>query len=174
MLKAALNHAYDEGHVPSNEAWGRKLKPFRDVETARVRYLEVAEAKRLINASDREFRPLVEAALLTGASYGELIRLEVADFNPDAGTVTIRKSKSSKARHIVLTDEGTEFFRHFCAGRGGFMFTHNDGPPWKASQQARPMTEACERAHIQPAVGIHQLRHTYASHCVMGGVSLKS
>ena len=37
-LKAALNHAYDEGHAPSNEAWGRKLKPFRDVEVARVRY----------------------------------------------------------------------------------------------------------------------------------------
>jgi len=29
MLKAALNHAYDEGHVANRDAWGRKLKPFR-------------------------------------------------------------------------------------------------------------------------------------------------
>ena len=43
--------------------------------------------------------------------------LEVADFNPDAGTVTVRKSKTGKARHIVLTSEGAEFFSHHCAGR---------------------------------------------------------
>ena len=39
MLKAALNHAFDDGHVSNRDAWGRKLKPFRDVEVARVRYL---------------------------------------------------------------------------------------------------------------------------------------
>ena len=44
MLKAALNHAYDEGHVSSRDAWGRKLKPFRGVDVARVRYLRIAEA----------------------------------------------------------------------------------------------------------------------------------
>ena len=43
MLKAALNHTYDEGHIANRDAWGRKLKPFRDVEFARIRYLSVAE-----------------------------------------------------------------------------------------------------------------------------------
>ena len=52
MLKAALNHAYDEGHVATRDAWGRRLKPFRDVEVARVRYLSIDEARRLINACD--------------------------------------------------------------------------------------------------------------------------
>jgi hypothetical protein len=70
MLKAALNHAFDEGHVGNRDPWGRKLKPFRDVEVARVRYLSIAEAHRLINACDAEFRPLVRAALETGARYG--------------------------------------------------------------------------------------------------------
>src|SRR5262249_50357419 len=41
MLKAMLNHSYDEGHVSNRDAWGRKLKPFRDVEVARVRYLTI-------------------------------------------------------------------------------------------------------------------------------------
>ena len=40
MLKAALNHAYDEGHVANCDAWGRRLAPFEKVEVARVRYLE--------------------------------------------------------------------------------------------------------------------------------------
>ncbi len=173
MLKAALNHAYDEGHVSNRDAWGRKLKPFRDVEVARVRYLSVAEASRLINACDEELRPLVTAALLTGCRYGELARLEVCDFNPDAGTVAIRKSKSGKPRHVVLTEEGVAFFTRHCAGRKGheIMFTNN-GRAWKASEQARPMAAACDRAQLIPHITFHGLRHTYASLAVMNGVPL--
>src|SRR5262249_21509416 len=103
MLKAALNHAFDEGHVANRDAWGRKLKPFHNVEVARVPYLAHAEASGLVNAAAGDSRPLVRAALETGCRYGELARLEVADFNADAGTVTIRKSKSSKPRHVILT-----------------------------------------------------------------------
>jgi hypothetical protein len=32
MLKAMLNHAYDEGHVSSGDAWGRNLKKLKDTE----------------------------------------------------------------------------------------------------------------------------------------------
>jgi hypothetical protein len=83
MVKAILNFAYDEGYVTTRDAWGRKLKPFKGVDTARVRYLEIAEAQRLLNASEPESRPLVRAALETGARYSELARLEVADFKRD-------------------------------------------------------------------------------------------
>jgi integrase len=174
MLKAALNHAYDEGHVTNRDAWGRKLKPFRDVERARVRWLSIAEAQRLINAADTEFRPLVRAALETGCRLGELARLEVHDFNPDAGTVHIRKSKTGKARHVILTDEGTAFFRRHTAGRAGgaLMFTHGDGRSWKTSEQGRPMKAANERAKLAPPITFHGLRHTWASLAVMNGVPL--
>src|SRR5262249_58906597 len=59
MLKAALNHAYDEGHVGNRDAWGRRLAPFEKGEVARVGYLTVAEAEGLMNACDPGFRPLV-------------------------------------------------------------------------------------------------------------------
>jgi len=173
MCKALLNHAYDEGHVASNAAWGRRVKPFREVEVARIRYLTIAEAQRLLNACDPEFRPLVRAALESGARYGELIRLDVADFNAHAGTVHIRRSKSGKDRHCVLSDEGVAFFRQVCVGRAGheLMFSRN-GEPWGKSEQARPMAEACERAKIKPAISIHTLRHTWASLSAMAGMPL--
>ena len=66
MLKAALNHAYDEGHVANSNAWGRRLAPFEQVDVARVRYLSVAEAQRLLNACALDFRLLVRAGLETG------------------------------------------------------------------------------------------------------------
>lgn len=76
ILKAALNRAWREDKVPSDTAW-RRVEPFENVDAARVRYLTVAEAKRLINGCDPDFRPLVQAALQTGARYGELIRLQI-------------------------------------------------------------------------------------------------
>jgi integrase len=173
-LKAALNHAYDEKRVASNDAWGRRVKPFRDVDVARVRYLTVAEAQRLINACAPVFRPLVIAALQTGARYSELARLTVADFNEPSGTVHVRKSKSGKPRHIVLTEEGIAFFRQTCVGRAGgeLMFYRDSGAPWMPSQQGRFMSEAVTRAKISPPISFHGLRHTWASLSVMNGVPL--
>ena len=171
MLKAGLNFVYDEGLISRNDAWGRKLKPFRDVEVARQSYLTVAEATRLINAADPEFRPLVIGALQTGARYSELTRLEISDYNPDSRTIRIRRSKSGKPRDIYLTDEGAEFFARHSAGRSGLMFTRDNGEAWTPSAQARPMIEACRHAKLKP-IGIHALRHTWASLSVMAGVPL--
>jgi integrase len=174
MLKAALNHAYDEGHVANRDAWGRKLKPFRNVEVARVRYLTVAQAERLLNACDADFRPLVRAALETGCRYSELTRMVVHDYNPDSNTITIGKSKSGKARHVILTPEGAEFFRQLCAGRDGteLIFRGADGSIWNKSDQARPMRAACTRARITPQISFHALRHTWASLAAMNRVPL--
>jgi integrase len=61
-------------------------------------------------ADASKLRLLVTAALLTGCRFGELAALATEDVNADAGTVSIRTSKSGKPRHVVLTDEGREFF----------------------------------------------------------------
>lgn len=173
ILKAALNSAFNDGKAPSDVAW-RKVKPFKGVDAARVRYLTIAEAKRLINASDPEFRPLVQAALHSGCRYGELARLQVHDFNSDSGTIAIRQSKSGKPRHVVLSAEGAALFAHLTAGRNGdgVLLRRANGEAWKASHQGRPMADACERAKIKPRISFHGLRHTWASHAVMNGVPL--
>jgi integrase len=173
VLRAALNHAFHEGIIEQDTAW-RKVKPFKNVEAARVRYLTVAEAKRLTNASDPDFRSLVQAALQTGCRFGELIRLTVADYNRDAGTVGIRKSKSGKARHVVLTLEGIELFGALSIGRPGHepLLCKDNGESWGRGQQWQRMTDACQRAKISPPISFHGLRHTWASLSVMGGVPL--
>ena len=84
--------------------------------------------------------------------------------------MAIRKTKIGKARHVVLTDEGADFFKELTAGRAG-----NEpmlGRQWGVSHQLRPMAEAVIRAKITPAISFHGLRHTWASHAVMNGVPL--
>ncbi|MGX8013729.1 tyrosine-type recombinase/integrase [Mesorhizobium sp. ORM8.1] len=173
ILKAALNHAWRDGKVLSDAQW-RRVEPFENADVARVRYLTVAEAKRLINASEPDFRKLVQAALQTGARYGEIAALRVEDFNPDAGTVHIRQSKTGSGRHVVLTAEGAEFFKGATAGLPGSqrLFSGPTGQAWGKSHQSRPMADACSNAKLSPPIGFHGLRHTWASHAVMNGVPL--
>src|SRR5262249_52378552 len=76
-LKAALNHAWRNGLVPSDDAW-RRVKPFKSVDAPIVRYFSDREIKRLLESAEGAFRDLVYAALLTGCRYGELCRLKVA------------------------------------------------------------------------------------------------
>jgi integrase len=172
MFKAALNIAFRDGLVSSDLAW-RRVTPFKNTDAARQGHLSIAEAQRLINAADEAsgFRDLVRAALLTGCRYGELCRLRVFDFAD--GKLAIRGSKTG-SRHVTLTDEGVDFFIRLCAGRprDEIMLVRGDGKGWLRAQQARPMQDACEGAKISPAIGIHQLRHTWASLAVMAGMPL--
>ena len=174
ILKAALNHAWEEGRVESDDAW-RRVKPFPKVDTARVRYLSRDECIRLVNGCDEGFKDLVQGALHTGARYGELAAFQVVDYNPDTGKLYVRESKSGKGRYIVLTDEGQAFFESITAGRPADrrIFLHGDDKPWGKAHQHRPLSAACERAGIAPAANFHSLRHTYSSHSVMAGVPLQ-
>jgi integrase len=173
VLKAALNHAFAEHRIGSDEPW-RRVAPFRGVDVARIHYLNGTECQRLINACDQEFRQLVRAAILTGARYGELIRLRVSDVDLEAGTIHIRESKSGKPRQIPLTDEASEHFEQLVLGRGGCaaVFVRSNGRVWKRSEQARPLLSACRRAGIEPAITFHGLRDTFASVLAMNGAPM--
>jgi integrase len=139
--------------------------------------LTVAEAKRLDNAVDPEFRPLLRAGLYLGARYGQLIKLVVSDFNPDAGTMRLRSRKgdgTEKIFHAHLSEDAQRFFTHLCAGRKAdeLIFVRPSGTPWGKSHQARLMEEASARAGIKPPVTFHTMRHSFASLAVMAGTPL--
>jgi integrase len=177
VLKAGLNHAYRENKVASKAAW-EKITAFREVDVPKVRYLSVAECKRLIHACPSDFRALIRGALYTGCRYGELTALRVDGFNRDSHTIHVERSKSGKGRFIPLTTEGAAFFNSVTADRADNerMFTHAEGvrkaEPWEHSQQRYWMELACKNAEIAPAIGFHILRHTYASQLAMNGTPM--
>jgi integrase len=173
ILKAVLNLAHHHQYVSDSEAWSA-IKRHKGADSARVRYLTVDEAKRLVNACQPDLRAMVQGALLTGCRYSELARMRVHDFNPDARTIHVRESKSGHARHVALNDEGAGLLTSLTAGKSGkeLVFLRSDGGAWKAAQQTRPLADACRRAGVAPAIGFHVLRHSYASALVMAGVPL--
>lgn len=173
VLKAILNHAVEFELVPDGGNW-REVKAFKNADMPVVRFLTEAESTRLLNGCTLDLRDLVRAALLTGARYGELVALRVADVNVEAGNVYVAPSKSGKSRHVPLSTAGVEFFAGTTAGRAGpeLVFTKANGSAWGKNHHVRMLDEACERARIDPAITFHELRHTYASLLAQAGADL--
>ncbi|HSD61131.1 MAG TPA: site-specific integrase [Burkholderiales bacterium] len=173
VLKALLNRAFEDGMVQDDTAW-RRVRPFPKVDEARIRFLTHPEAVRLVNACAADLRPLVRAALVTGARYGELVALRTQDVNLDTGRVYIAQSKSGRPRYVPLNPEGLTFFKAAVAGKTGDMlvFTKADGSAWGKNHHVRPLAEACRAAKVTPPIAFHELRHTYASHLAQAGVDL--
>lgn len=173
VLKAILNRAFENELVADDAPW-RRVKPFANADEPITRFLTTAESVTLINACHIDFRPLVKAALFTGARYGELTGLLVADVNLDTEAVYIRPGKSGKGRNIPLSHEGLIFFRETIEGRprDAVAFTKSDGSAWGKNHHVRLLRDACHNASIVPAIGFHELRHTYASLLAQAGVDL--
>ncbi|MEJ0096513.1 MAG: site-specific integrase [Methylocella sp.] len=150
------------------------MKPFREADAAVVHFLKVDECLRLVNACEPAFRDLVRGALVTGCRYGELTRMRGADFNAEAGMISVRLSKAGKPRHVALADEGRALFASLTIGRApqDLIFHRPDGSAWGASHQQRPLEEASKAAKLDPPATFHILRHTYASALAMKGVPM--
>lgn len=71
------------------------VKPFREVDAPKIRYLTDAEAKRLVNVCPPNFRHMVTAALLTGARYGELAVVSRGDSIRTAAPSTSREARAA-------------------------------------------------------------------------------
>jgi integrase len=149
-----------------------------------VRYLTIAEQRKLVEACEPDFRALVQAALFSGARYGELTRLRVQDFNARNVSLYIEFSKSGKSRHVYLTEEAQAWFCQIVEGRdscellltrGKVLRTKRKGvvedKGWAPYDQVYCMNQACEAAKLPPFT-FHELRHTYASALVNHGVPL--
>lgn len=173
VLKAALNVAFRDGSVSSDDAW-RKVKPFANVERAKLRYLSDDESRRLVNACDAEFRPMVIAALLTGARYQELAGAKVMDLDIGSGTLMLVDTKADQPRVVYLEAEGLALFKRAAIDKKGndLLFPRPDGNRWGASQQARPLARACEAAKILPSAGFHDLRRTFGARLAIRGVPM--
>ncbi|WP_288459301.1 site-specific integrase [uncultured Sphingomonas sp.] len=172
VLKAALNRAFREGLVRSDEAW-RKVLPFKAVDAAKVRYLTDAEARRLVNAMDPAFRPMAQAAMLTGARYGSLAKARVRDFDPQSNTLTLPDTKGGRTQIVYLEDEGAALFTRAAAGKlpTALLFTHPSGRRWGPSEQARYLDAACTAGKVERAT-FHDLRRTYGARLARAGVPM--
>lgn len=172
VLKAALNRAADDRDNLPVDAW-RGVKPFPDVDVARRRYLTDDEARRIVNAMSEDFKPITQAALLSGGRYSELRKAKVRDWDAESRTLWLAETKSAVPRAVYLEEEGAELLLQMTAGKKttALIFPRPDGKSWSASQQKRPMEDACANGKVEKAT-FHDLRRTFGARLARKGVPM--
>jgi len=173
ILRAALQLAFENGHCETDAAW-KRIKNFRRHPPKPPRYLERDEIHRLVDVCPPDLRRLVVAALLTGCRANELQKLKVGDYRVALRRIIVTDDKTRKTRHVSLSHEGKEFFDRLSGNRPAdeLMLVRADGTPWNRNGHLYRLHRACNSVGISPVVGLHDLRRTFASHAIMGGVPI--
>ena len=109
---------------------------------------------------------------MTGARYGELVRCNVSDYDPNAKT--LRVDGKTGPRTVVLQPDAISFFNRMTSDRNSEepLLRRADGGRWNRSHQQRRMAAALERAGLDPDGTFYALRHTYISRAIEGRIPL--
>lgn len=154
-----------------------KKNPVNDVDflkepPGRMRFLEVAEAERLLECSNHYLRPIVFTALNTGLRLNEILSLtwdRVYIQNVIDPYLEIIMTKNNKNRNVPLNDDMVQLLESIKKSDSGFVFVGLQGQPLQSVR--KPFETALKRAGILDFT-FHGLRHTFASHFVMNGGDL--
>ena len=131
---------------------------------------------RLVNACEPAFRNLIRGAVLTGCRYSELTGMRAADFNADAGVITVRESKAGKPRHVVLTEEGQRLLADLTAGKLGSDPIFHPRRWWRVGKVAPIAADAASLPKSEDQAGnlVPCAPPPYGSALAMRGVPMRS
>ena len=192
-LGRILAHATRRGMIADNplrrlERWERPRVVRRE-----MRILAPAEIDALLAAARPMYRTLLATAVFTGLRQGELLGLQWADVDLDAGLVHVRRQldrngdytepKTRRAlRSVVLMPALVELLREHkrdsaYAGPTDPVFATKTGRPmYFRNVTRRGLAAAMDKAGLnqpgQPRLRFHDLRHTYASLLVAQGLNV--
>jgi integrase len=138
----------------------------------RDRFLSEAEIDALLRACPSHLLPVVETALHTGMRRGEILGLQWDQIK--SGLIYLKETKSNRPRQIPIDARLEQVFQELRIRnkwKSTHVFLNRQGEPLK--KITRDFQKACRRAGIEER-RFHDLRHTFASHLVMRGASIKA
>lgn len=152
----------------------------------RVRWLEPAEAKRLIEECPEPLKSTVEFALATGLRRSNIVDLkwQQIDLQRKVAWIYPEESKSGRAIGVALNEMSESVLKRQIGRHHNWVFVHtesvkrNDGTTTASVRKMRVDSNTAWRAALKRA-GIddfrfHDLRHTWASWLIQAGVPLSA
>jgi integrase len=142
------------------------------VNNQRIRYLTEDEIDRLLDEckSQKHLHRIVTCAINTGMRRGEILTLRWDQIRN--GFIYLEKTKNKNNREIPINDDLAEALKEIRKEQGltsKHIFIYNSRTIQRVE---RAFKGALRRAGIQD-FKFHDLRHTFASHVIMRGGSLK-
>ena len=141
--------------------------------------LNETELKKLFNAlANKKHKAMLFTAYSSGLRVSELVNLKIADIDSKRMQIFVRQSKGKKDRYVNLSplvlDILRKYLQEYKPVPKVYLFeseqTHT-AYPTRTVQQI--FSNAKHKAGIRKEVGIHSLRHSFATHLLDKGTDIK-
>lgn len=173
-LRAALNHAHDEGGVTTNMAWRVALRPIENADGQRDAYLDRQQRTDLIDSAKADVGAFLRAMSLVPLRPGALAALTAASFDKRLGVLTIGKDKAGRDRKIKLPSQTAAFFAQRAKDKlpTASLLVRADGKTWDKDAWKKPVKSAAKVAGLPDTVTAYAMRHSAITDLVTAGLDL--
>jgi integrase/recombinase XerD len=141
--------------------------------------LSKEEVSRLLEAvRDPRYRLAMMVAYAAGLRLSEILNLRVEDIDSHRMVIRVRQGKGGKDRYTLLSpallEALREYWRMYRPETYLFPSRHLRGTaPVGASSLQRACTQAARDAGLRTGIGLHTLRHCFATHLLEAGTSVR-
>lgn len=149
--------------------------------------LTTQEIKALYNAADETILGLRDRAILSvyygcGLRSNEGLNLNLSDVMVEKGLLSVRKGKGYKERYVPFTEAVKTDFRLYlqeCRTKlvkdrpEEAFLVNNQGKRIGSSTQTKRLKALLSQANITKPIGLHNLRHSIATHLLKSGMQIE-
>ena len=137
------------------------------------------ELRKLFNAlSNKKHKAMLFTAYSAGLRVSEVVNLKIADIDSGRMQIFIERAKGKKDRYVnlspILLDILRKYLLDYKPRPKLYLFESEQtlaGYPTRTAQQI--FANAKKKAGIKKDVGIHSLRHSFATHLLDKGTDIK-
>ncbi|HEY5391475.1 MAG TPA: tyrosine-type recombinase/integrase [Hanamia sp.] len=137
------------------------------------------ELRKLFNAlSNKKHKAMLFTAYSAGLRVSEVVNLKIADIDSQRMQIFIARAKGKKDRYVnlspILLDILRKYLLDYKPRPKIYLFESEqtlEGYPTRTVQQI--FANAKKKAGIKKEVGIHSLRHSFATHLLDKGTDIK-
>ena len=171
-------------------AWLEKLTKIKDIsrhQKVKDKYLEKEECELLLRDMPENQRNITQFMILSGMRVGEVLALEVSDFDFENRVISVTKTRdavtneittpktAASIRQVYMQDELFILCQHIMEtltsikhGRK-YVFWNKDGSPMQYAAYNKFLREYSEKV-LGRRITTHYLRHTHASLLASAGI----
>ncbi|MBI2145186.1 tyrosine-type recombinase/integrase [Candidatus Woesearchaeota archaeon] len=170
LVRAALRFHYDE-LLKKNIVTLKTPKIQKKLPVVLTR----EEVKKLIESASTQKSKLILMMLYSsGLRVSECCSLKATDLEMDQKIGWVRNGKGGKDRLFILSEALVESLKGYIEGKAdGGLFTNKSGEHLSARNIQKIVANTAKRAGIPKEVTPHTLRHSFATHLLESGESIR-
>jgi integrase/recombinase XerD len=131
-------------------------------------------AKMIKQTENLKHKTMLMLVYGMGLRVSEIINLEITNIDSKRMQVHIQGAKGKKDRYVNLPDAVLPFLRNYYKiyKPKKYLFEGQYGEQYSSRSAQQVFKQSLERANINKNIGIHGLRHSFATHLLEQGTDI--